>query len=524
MLSLRIVPVLLVVIGFFLITRGDEPRTGAVRLPAALPAAESKPAPAATAYRGSGSCSATACHGSIQANPGATHVLRNEHTTWLSNDAHARAFEVLYDPRSANIERNLAGESTSFTPAYRDERCLACHATPRSIQELQSTHWLDPDGVGCEACHGASKDWIGPHTTLDWQALTATEKAHRGMRETKDLTSRARLCVGCHVGSDAGPGAGPRDVNHDLIAAGHPRLAFELSAYLANMPPHWLEKQPNADPVEAAIPAADFPVRAWALGRLVQLQASLDLTRTRAQAAANKIAIWPEFSEYSCFSCHHELRDQPSRRKPDPTSLNPGAPGWIIATLAPDLDHIATLSGNSLSKAELDQFRQLTEAMQSLNVAPTSIVAQLEQVSQAAAHLLSRLSNRRFERGDIKRLIAQIDTPETWSKIRTWDQAALHYLTLVPLYQTWCRLAPEEQGRQAMLKDRLEALMRALAFPDPLESPAGFDPAQLPIPRSTKVDQVRPQPDGVGADRVESATGEMGLSVDFQREARGVVN
>ncbi len=29
------------------------------------------------------------------------------------------------------------------------------------------------------------------------------------------------------------------EVDHDLIAAGHPALRFEFATYFANLPPHW---------------------------------------------------------------------------------------------------------------------------------------------------------------------------------------------------------------------------------------------------------------------------------------------
>jgi hypothetical protein len=90
---------------------------------------------------------------------------------------------------------------------------------------------MHADGVGCESCHGASGRWLGPHTTLGWRDRPWPEKAALGMRNTKDLASRARLCAGCHVGDGGSDDLPARDVNHDLIAAGHPRLNFELSAY-----------------------------------------------------------------------------------------------------------------------------------------------------------------------------------------------------------------------------------------------------------------------------------------------------
>ena len=67
---------------------------------------------------------------------------------------------------------------------------------------------------------------------------------------------------------------------------------------------HWDEKERNA--------AADFPALAWAVGQLATTKAALELLRRRAACG---ISPWPEFSEFSCFSCHHELADEEWRRK-----------------------------------------------------------------------------------------------------------------------------------------------------------------------------------------------------------------
>src|SRR5262249_39523486 len=66
---------------------------------------------AVSEYRGSGSCSAVACHGSIvRLDRSSSRVRRNEHTTWISDDPHSRAYQALFDQRSAAIVRSLAGE------------------------------------------------------------------------------------------------------------------------------------------------------------------------------------------------------------------------------------------------------------------------------------------------------------------------------------------------------------------------------------------------------------------------------
>ena len=53
------------------------------------------------------------------------------------------------------------------------------------------------------------------------------------MYDTRNLVKRAEKCVSCHVGDES------RNVDHELIAAGHPDLVFDLETYTAMLPPHW---------------------------------------------------------------------------------------------------------------------------------------------------------------------------------------------------------------------------------------------------------------------------------------------
>src|SRR5436305_1284009 len=64
----------------------------------------------AGAPRGAGSCSATACHGRTE--PAGAKILRDEHTTWLTRDRHADAFNVLFEERARSIVARLSGGRT----------------------------------------------------------------------------------------------------------------------------------------------------------------------------------------------------------------------------------------------------------------------------------------------------------------------------------------------------------------------------------------------------------------------------
>src|SRR5262245_288048 len=131
-----------------------------------------------------------------------------------------------------------------------------------------------------------------------------------------DIETRIAACTGCHVGAprDDINGLPLRDVNHDLIAAGHPRLSFEYNIFLSNLPPHW----------RAGAAAND--VRSWAVGQVTSLQQALKLLAYRADPQNH--APWPEFAEYSCFSCHHDLAEPSWRQKQASSKRRPGSLLW----------------------------------------------------------------------------------------------------------------------------------------------------------------------------------------------------
>src|SRR5207244_3878357 len=101
------------------------------------------------------------------------------------------------------------------------------------------------------------------HYLDDWKTKSRRDKELLGFLPTKNLAVRAGQCAACHVGS------GAADVNHDLIAAGHPRLNFDLAKYHAKLPHHWKEKGDNA--------TADFASRLGAVGTVVNARDALRL-------------------------------------------------------------------------------------------------------------------------------------------------------------------------------------------------------------------------------------------------------
>ena len=93
------------------------------------------------------------------------------------------------------------------------------------------------------------------------------------MVDTKNVLVRAALCASCHVGS------AENDVTHDMLAAGHPPLRFEMASHQALIErKHWDDAAATAQP--------EYEVQLWAAGRIASAEAALDLLEGRAKRAA----------------------------------------------------------------------------------------------------------------------------------------------------------------------------------------------------------------------------------------------
>jgi hypothetical protein len=291
---------------------------------AAAAAVTQAAAPPARAYTGPGSCAATACHGSIRPVAG-SRILQTEYTTWIAQDRHARAAQVLSNPVSVRMAKILG-----LPAAHSAPKCLACHTL--DAPEAQQGRTFASEGVSCESCHGPASAWLGPHTTKGW---THAQSVQAGMFDTKDLVTRTEICLSCHLGT------ADKFVDHEMIAAGHPDLVFDLEAFSAAMPRHW-RATTDADPFA--------PVRAFTVGQLVHLRSSLERLARRVNGPA-----WPEYAELDCFACHHPLaRAEDSwrqslgydNRRPGDPALNVAR--WVTAR------HVVAAS-DPKAAAELDE-------------------------------------------------------------------------------------------------------------------------------------------------------------------------
>jgi hypothetical protein len=244
-------------------------------------------------HLGPESCGSSVCHSKIA--PQANGVALNEYRVWLLQDRHSQAYKGLLSPLGKSIAQRL-GVKTD------DNFCLNCHAdnVPASSRGPQ---FRIGEGVGCEACHGGAERWIQSHAR---RTATHSTNLQAGMNPTETPALRAQICLGCHLGTQ------DRFATHDLMAAGHPRLRFELDTFTANQPAHFKMKDPDYIRRKGATTDAGL----WISGELEAARRYLILLQSGFLTPGH---LAPEFALYACYACHQSIASVQNSKAPTKT-------------------------------------------------------------------------------------------------------------------------------------------------------------------------------------------------------------
>ena len=335
-----------------------------------------KDTPEPVKYIGPGSCAATSCHGSVKPVAG-SRILQNEYSTWILQDKHSRAYQVL----TGDIGQRMARILKLGAKPEESQKCLVCHALSVPADQRGRPFEI-AEGVSCENCHGPASAWLGPHTTRDWPH---EKSVAQGMTDTRNVIHRTEKCLECHLGTKE------KFVDHEMIAAGHPDLYFELDSFSAVMPRHWKVPRESAPgkPVEEA---AWNGVRDWSAGQAVQLRASMERLTWRAKGErADKKDPWPEYAELSCFACHHSLGPAKDswRQELGYEGRRPGDPAWNASRYA--VFRLLAKQIDSSSAQELDR-HMVTVSSEMSKLSPDRAV--VANAAQSAAPLAQQFAER----------------------------------------------------------------------------------------------------------------------------------
>jgi Cytochrome c554 and c-prime len=340
-------------------------------------------------FEGVASCAGSTCHGRAEGN-GAV-VRQDEIATWQEpsspSGAHSRAYAVLGGRRGQQIAASLGLGNAQAAPA-----CLGCHSTYVPAGQ-RGAKFTATDGVGCESCHGPSGgSWLAEHYALP---ATHTSNIAAGLTALDNAQTRANVCLDCHYGSSK-PG---QFVTHAMMAAGHPRISFELDLFSS------LQQHHQIDGDYTARKRAPNSVRFWAVG---QAEAVRRATSLFAQPKFGSEGAFPQFYFYDCHSCHRTIADGPQRKLT--FESNPARP--IPFGNPPFNDeNIIMLSAvaGALVPGEASAFQSASRDFhKAMGQGPNEARAAAQALSSRAGALSNALSGRAYANADAFKVIAII--------------------------------------------------------------------------------------------------------------------
>ncbi len=251
-------------------------------------------------------CASSLCHGSIAGWDGSP-VVQNEYVVWSRLDKHARAYGLLTNAQS----RSIAAKLGLAQPAHLSRECVDCHAhNPAPVATRPAPAHSVADGISCEGCHGPAQRWVASHTAPE---ATHQGNIRNGLYPVDQPLARAKLCLSCHFGSSE------KYVSHRFMAAGHPRMSFEMETFTNLQPAHfkvdadYIKRKGNID-----------GVRIWAIGQAVAVSTQVDIL---LDPQRGRDGAFPELTLFDCHACHHPMAD--TRWKPHNAFGKAISPGLV---------------------------------------------------------------------------------------------------------------------------------------------------------------------------------------------------
>ena len=342
----------------------------ALQVPASTWAAPVLPQYSPHKSMGVGSCASSLCHGAVDKSTN-SRILQNEYVIWSRNDKHARAYAVLLNARSKEIVRKLGLSE----PAHRADLCLDCHAhnVPAS---LRGEGFVLADGVTCESCHGAAELWLRSHVERD---ARHGDNLAKGLDPASDHVARARLCLSCHFGTK------DKLVTHKLMAAGHPRMSFELDTFTQIQPAHFRAKDRQVWD----------GVRIWAIGQALAANALLEILNDPQRGRAG---LFPELVLFDCHACHRKMSD--GRYTGLRLGVGPGAVRLNDSSLLMVMQIARSVDAAGQQKL-VQQIRSLHRAI----AAGDDALLHARTVQASLAQLVPRISAHRFSDDDMRGML-----------------------------------------------------------------------------------------------------------------------
>lgn len=419
----------------------------------ALTPAEAQAQGGSGRYEGVATCAGSTCHGRAEGN--GEVVRQDEIATWQEpsspSGAHSRAYAVLGSPRGRQIAASLGLGAATSAPA-----CLGCHATYEPGAP-KGDRFHTSDGVGCESCHGASSGWLASHYA---KPATRASNVAGGMIPLENPQVRANVCLDCHFGStDTG-----QFVTHSMMAAGHPRVSFELDLFSA------LQQHHDVDGDYVARKGRLNSVQLWAVGQAEAVRRSTDLF---ARPEFGTEGVFPEYYFYDCHSCHRPIEDGPRATRTFET--NPGRP--MTFGLAPYNDeNIIMLQAVSraLAPGRAASFEAASRNFhRAMGQGRSQAVTAAQQLRSEATALSGALAGRSYTGNDAFTVIAAIADNTTRARFTDYTGSAQAVMAVDTLLNSLVRDGRITVGAAAGIRADINRAYGAV------RSPQTYNPGQF---------------------------------------------
>ena len=387
---------------------------------------------AAHKHMGVASCSNSVCHGASQPFRD-SDVMQNEFAIWQEFDPHAKAFQVLERAQSKAIAQKLGlGDPTQA------KICLDCH-TDNPPAERRGERFQISDGVGCEACHGGSEQWLNSHAD---RKVAHADNLAKGMYATEDPIKRAQLCLSCHMGEKE------RMITHRIMGAGHPRLSFELDTFT------WLHPHYKVDANWLKRKGDWSGVRDWAVGQGVAANNLLDLL---LDPQTGWQGIFPELVLFNCQACHKLMKDN-SWGPRQGTGLGPGVVRLNDANLVM-FRHVLAPVDKAAAQRVFEQTRELHRAT---TQSRDATFAAARTLRATIAEVLPKVAAFKYDAPSLDVILASIIADGERGEFRDFvaaEQVAMASQSVVVAFENDGKLDKE---RAASLHARLDKVYDAV--------------------------------------------------------------
>jgi len=262
-------------------------------------------------------------------------------------------------------------------------------------------------------------------------------------------------------------------VDHRIMAAGHPRISFELDLFTA-LEQHW-----NEDADYARRKAVAPPVQVWAIGQAAAVQRAL----TVFDSPRGQAGVFAEPYFFDCHSCHRRISDDADFR---PSALpNPERPIPVGAPPFQDENMIMlSAAAKVVAPAEGQGFDAAARVFHAaLSKDRGAAIAAAARLKSAAGALESAFAGRSFSAAE-SRAIAMAVATQAAARYTDYAASAQAVMALDTLLNSLVKQGAVAKGQAASVRGPIDTAYRAVRDPNayrPLEFRAAIGRAAAAI-------------------------------------------